>query len=187
MKKIILCISLLLYPSTIWALDIEGVQLPNQVEIDGITLPLNGAGIRTKFFFDIYVGALYLTHTTKNATAILANPNPARITMNILYSEVDKEKLRKGWIKGFQKNQQKDTFAALKDRLQRFNAMFTDLRKGDQVIFDFLSDGTTSVNIKGKQLGKLAGIDFQRALLSVWLGDKPADSDLKQAMLHNNE
>jgi len=42
---------------------------------------------------------------------------------------------------------------------------------------------TTQVQINGELKGSIAGADFNRALLKVWLGDEPADTDLKQAML----
>ena len=77
----------------------------------------------------------------------------------------------------------KAAFAALKDRLDIFNRMFTDLQKGDHVDFDFLNNGQTRVVVKGQLVGNIKGLDFQKALLAVWLGDKPADSGLKQAML----
>jgi len=72
---------------------------------------------------------------------------------------------------------------ALQDRLRAFNAMFGDAQRGDVLAFDFLSDGSTRVVINNKQKGEIPGVDFQRALLSVWLGENPADDDLKQAML----
>jgi hypothetical protein len=40
------------------------------------------------------------------------------------------------------------------------------------------------VALNGKPQGKpIAGADFQRALLAVWLGGKPVQADLKKAML----
>jgi hypothetical protein len=183
MKKLILGMLLFLFIAPAWAVEVEGVNVPNQIELEGEALSLNGAGVRTKFFFDIYVGALYLTHSVNHAEAVLANSNPARVSMDILYGEVDKEKLTKGWTSGFKKNQSKASFAALEERLTVFNHMFTDLEKGDHINFDFLANGQTRVVIKGKQVGSIEGVDFQQALLAVWLGDKPADSDLKEAML----
>jgi len=183
MKKIMLCMLLFLFIAPAWAVEVEGVNIPNQVVLEGKTLSLNGAGMRTKFFFDIYVGALYLESPASHAVAVLAKPSPARVSMVIVYGEVDKEKLIKGWTAGFKKNQNRASFAALKERLAVFNHMFTDLKKGDHINFDFLVNGATDIVIKGKQVGSIEGVDFQRALLAVWLGNKPADSDLKQAML----
>lgn len=184
MKQVVLWVmSLFLLLSPAWAVDVAGVQVLDKVEVGGQMLQLNGAGVRTKFFFDIYVGALYLPHPSSQAGAVLATPNPARVSMDILYSAVDKEKLVKGWNAGFKKNQSKASFAALKNRLDAFNAMFSDVRKGDHLYFDFLTNGETRVVIKGQQVGSIKGLDFQQALLTVWLGNKPADNDLKQAML----
>ncbi len=187
MKYTIILMALFLLPSSAWAVEVEGVSVPDQVVLKGEKLVLNGAGMRTKFFFDIYVGALYLASPISRAKTVLAKPNPARVSMDIVYSEVGKEKLTKGWTSGFEKNQGKTSFAALQERLAAFNRMFTDLKKGDHINFDFLVNGQTNVVIKGKQVGSIEGVDFQQALLAVWLGDKPADSDLKRAMLKGKE
>jgi len=38
--------------------------------------------------------------------------------------------------------------------------------------------------VNGEPRGKpIAGEDFYRALLRIWLGDKPVDGDLKQGLL----
>ena len=49
---------------------------------------------------------------------------------------------------------------------------------------DWLPEGGTRLSINGKQQGKdLAGEDFYQALLKIWLGPKPAQDDLKDALL----
>ena len=169
--------------ASVSAAEVEGVSVPEQAVVDGQTLVLNGAGVRTKFFFDIYVGALYLPSRTRDAQQAIAGRGPKRVTMHFLYGEVGKKKLTDGWIKGFEKNQSKDAMARLQDRLAQFNAMFTDARKGDEFVFDFLANGDTRVTLKGETKGIIPGEDFARALLAVWLGRKPADKDLKKAML----
>lgn len=182
LKKLSL-LMLVLFALPLWAAEIEGVAVADSVEVAGKSLKLNGAGIRTKFFFDIYIGALYLPQAATSAEQALSAPGPKRMTMIFLYDEVSREKLVNGWIEGFEKNQSEEAMAKLKGRLDQFNAMFADGRKGDRFIFDFLQDGSTVVTLKGKRSGIIEGGDFQRALLEVWLGNKPADKDLKSAML----
>ena len=185
MKQIRLFIfsALLLLPLYAQAMEIEGVKLPDEIQLQGKTLQLNGAGIRTKFFFDIYVGGLYLEQHAGSAKAVFADRGVKRVTMNFLYGKVDREKLTDGWDEGFEKNQSRQQMQALHARLDQFNALFTDARRGDAVVFDFLADGSTHVSINGTEKGVIQGADFQQALLAVWLGRKPADSDLKDAML----
>jgi len=165
------------------AAEVEGVRLPEQIVVAGRTLHLNGAGVRTKFFFDIYVGALYLEHPLRRAEAVLDDAGARHVRMVFLYKEVGREKLTAGWRAGFEKNQSRRSMDALRDRLAAFNRMFGDARRGDVIDFDFLPDGETRVAVNGRERGRIEGRDFQRALLAVWLGRRPADDDLKRAML----
>jgi hypothetical protein len=134
-------------------------------------------------FFDIYVGALYLPSKAATTAEALDMPGPKKVTMTFLYKEVDREKLVNGWDEGFRQNQSAEAMAKLQERLQQFNGLFVTARKGDVFIFDFLADGSTRVTLNGEQTGSIPGADFQKALLTVWLGDKPADKDLKKGML----
>ncbi len=184
--KYIPLLFVMLFVTPAWAVEVEGVSVPDSTTVGGETLKLNGAGVRTKFFFDIYVGALYLSERATSAEQAVNARGSKRITMSFLYGEVSGEKLANGWTKGFEKNQSKDSLAKLQARLNQFNAMFSDAHKGELFTFDFLKDGSTVVTLKGKRAGVIDGADFQRALLEVWLGKKPADKDLKKAMLQGS-
>jgi len=174
---------LCLLPEYGQAMEVEGVHLADTIQLEGKTLQLNGAGVRSKFFFDIYVAGLYLEHPSSSASAIMSNHGSKRVTMRFLYSEVDKEKLIGGWHQGFARNQSSERMSVLHTRLEQFSTFFEDGKRGDTIIFNFLSDGSTQVIIKGHEKGVIQGTDFQQALLAVWLGDHPADNDLKQSML----
>ncbi|MDQ6982480.1 MAG: chalcone isomerase family protein [Mariprofundus sp.] len=181
--RLLFLTALLLLPALSPAVEIEGVALPDTIQLQGKTLQLNGAGIRTKFFFDIYVGGLYLEQHETSAKAIIADTGNKRITMNFLYAEVDKEKLTDGWDEGFDKNQSDERMQKLKDQLASFNALFTTAHRGDSIVFDLFSDGSTHISFNGTEKGEIKGLDFQQALLAVWLGKKPADKGLKKSML----
>lgn len=165
--------------------ELADVTIDEQVSVDGIPAPLklNGAGIRYKFFFKIYVGALYLPEPQTDAASILKVPQPNRIAMHFTYDEVPEKKLTDAWVSGFEDNTDKATYETLKLRLDQFNGMFTDLHEGDVVLLDYLPGKGTRVSIKGVEKGIIEGADFNRALLSVWLGDDPVTEELKAAML----
>ncbi|MCW9047988.1 MAG: chalcone isomerase family protein [Gammaproteobacteria bacterium] len=175
----------LLFNSSLMARDVAGISFSEQVSVDGVEkqLSLNGAGIRYKFFFKIYVGALYLPAKQSNADVILKTPQANRVVMHFLYDEVEKEKLVNAWLDGFEDNLESAAFITLKDRLDKFNAMFSNLRKGDVVLLDYIPEQGTRVTIKGEQKGIIKGMDFNQALLSVWLGEEPVTEELKDAML----
>jgi hypothetical protein len=167
------------------AREVAGVDLPEQIKLEaaGTPLVLNGAGIRKKFFFSIYLASLYLPQATNDAGAIFALNQPNRVQMDMLYSEVEKEKLVAGWNDGFAANHSAEQLAPLRDRLQSFNAMFDTLVSGDRVQLDYLPAEGTRVSINGEARGVIPGQDFNQALLRVWLGESPVTKSLKRDLL----
>lgn len=188
MKKIATlsaAVFMMLLPAYASALQIKGVKIPEQITQKATQqkLVLNGAGVRDKFIFDIYVAALYLPGHSASAEQILADGASRRVVMHFLYKKIKKEKMRSAWREGFENNLDPGAFSALKPEIDAFNAAFGETLEGDVVIIDFLSDETTRVRINGAEKVRIMGAEFQRALLSIWLGESPVDGGLKRAML----
>ncbi|GMQ83502.1 MAG: chalcone isomerase family protein [Gammaproteobacteria bacterium] len=162
---------------------IAGVELADSYQLGGKSLALNGAGVRSKFFFKIYVGALYTGKTSNNAAELIAAPGPKSMQMTMLYKEVEAEKITSGWREGFRANVTNTEFKQLENRLQEFNALFPTLNAGDIVQMDYSPETGTELSINGKLLGTIPGEDFFSALLKVWIGDHPADNALKAGLL----
>lgn len=189
-KAVFLLLSMMIsiYVPSVSAKKLGDLYFPDKVQIAGTSTPLqlNGVGHRTKFFFKIYAGALYTVKKVHSRNAVQALTGPDRVVMHFIYSEVSRDKLVAAWQEGFQENNTAAQLKALAPEITQFNAMFPSLKKGDIVVLDYLPGKGTRVTIKGKVKGTIKGKDFNRALLDVWLGNKPADEDLKQAMLGND-
>jgi Chalcone isomerase-like len=184
--RILLYISLLASPLPAGAdMDISGIKLADQITLGNEPLALNGAGVRSKFFVEVYVGALYLNKTTHDARQALENTGAKSMQMVILYKEVDAEKITRGWVEGIENNLDKAAQAKIADRLSAFNALFPDLHAGDHVNMNFIPGRGTTLSINQQTLGEIEGDDFFAALLSVWLGSAPADKHLKTGLLGN--
>jgi len=56
------------------------------------------------------------------------------------------------------------------------------VREGDVIDLDFDARGV-AITDNGRQRGRIDDPAFGRALLRVWLGDNPAQSSLKKALL----
>ena len=170
---------------TVTAMEIEGVDIADTLSLpnSGPTLVLNGASIREKFFMDIYIGALYLESKTTDAKTILNDTGAASVLMHFLYSEVSKEKLTDAWTDGFESNTSHKTMEAIEERVMMFNKMFRTVHEGDVIRIDYLPDSGTHVRINGEWRGTVEGNDFFRALLAIWLGDRPITKALRKGML----
>ena len=64
-----LVLGALIYSLPAAALEIEGIEVAETISSadNKTTLLLNGAGLREKFYIDVYVGALYLPAKTTDA------------------------------------------------------------------------------------------------------------------------
>ena len=152
----------------------------------GQELLLNGAGLRTRFFFDVYVAGLYLAQKQTAAAEAIALPGAKRVALRLLRN-VSAKTLLDALNEGMQANNSAAELEALKTQLGELAALMNaigEAKKGDSVALDFDPQSGTRVSLNGKELGKpIAGAEFYRALLRVWLGDKPVQDSLKRGLL----
>lgn len=164
------------------ALTVEGVNLPLSLQAEGKTLKLQGAGLRKKLVFKVYVGALYLTVPTADAAAAIRADEPKRISLTFL-RDVDGKAIRETFQEGLFKNAQ-ERLPALGPRVEAFlRAAGSDVKKGQELAFTYLPGKGTAVTLVGSPRGSVEGRDFMEALWSVWLGDLPPSAELKKGML----
>ena len=178
-----LAVMLLAWALPASALEVAGVNVADKAKLGAAELVLNGAGIRTRAIFKVYVGALYLAEKKSTAADVLAQKGAKRVALTML-RELSAQQLNEAFESGIQANHTAAEVEAFKPRIAGLLALFTDGKKGDVILLDFLPESGTVVNVNGQAKGKpIPGEDFYRALLRIWLGDKPVDGDLKKAML----
>ena len=170
-----------------FASDIEGVKLPKRVQLGaaGPELVLNGAGVRVRLIFKVYVAALYLPEKTADAEAILRNDQPMRFTLNML-RDLSAKQINSSINDALRETLTPAERQPLESRMTRFNTVFNAMRevsKGTRVVLDYLPSQGTSVSINGEEKDRIPGADFRAALLRVWLGEQPRDPELRKALL----
>lgn len=185
MKKLLLLICCLFLSWNAGAMEVSGVKLPDSIHLGNHDLVLNGAGLRTRFFFKVYVAALYLGEKTHTVEAVLDESGVKRVSMHIL-REISDEKMLNAFNEAIAANHSPAEMQALEPQLKELTAIFHAIGKvkeGDVVNLDYFPDSGTQFIVNGVQRGNIPGAAFNRALLKIWLGDKPAQADLKQEML----
>lgn len=177
--------SLMLTSLPALAVKISGVEIPGTLTLAncGPELVLNGAGVRKKLFFDIYIGALYLPAKSNDASAILASSAPASVVMHFLYKKVSRKKITDAWTDGLADNLSAAEMRALRPRLDKFNALFRSMRRNGIIQLNYLPGKGTEVWINGEYRDTVRGEDFFHSLLGIWLGTHPVSDSLKQHML----
>ena len=185
MRILIIAICLFLSSTQIHAAEVSGVFIDAEIKAEnGELLVLNGAGLREKFWVDVYVGSLYLPTKSNDIGEILSKPESWRIQLDIVYKKVAQEKLLDSWREGFEKNQSPETLQQLQSRITAFYRFFDRSAVAkDQFWFDYQPGIGTRVSKNQQSLGVIPGEDFANALLEIWLGNHPVDKSLKKAML----
>ena len=169
------------------AAEIEGVRLADSVRLGegGPELVLNGAGVRTRVVFKVYVGALYLQRKAGDAKAVLSDPGAKRVAMHLL-RDLSADQLFSALNEGLRNNHTADELAKFDAQVKQLEGIFRAVKaakSGDTILLDYAPGAGTRVTVNGESRGVVPGDDFNRALLRVWLGEQPADAALKKAML----
>jgi long-chain acyl-CoA synthetase len=183
MRKYLIVLLTLCFAAGALAAEVGGVKLDDKAKVGGQELVLNGAGIRTRAIFKVYVGSLYVPAKASDLAGVLAK-GPRRIQMNLLRN-LTADQLVDALVDGLKENNSADELAAIKaqtDQLVSIMKSFGEAKEGNVVTLDFV-DGATAVGFNGAAKGTIPGEPFNRALTKVWLGDKPVQADLKKAML----
>ena len=151
------------------------------VEVEQTLLKRSGVGVLKYLgFIRIYSGALYLPPDADADQAL--DDIPKRLEVRYLRS-FKAEDIGAAAIAGMRRNTDPETFRELEPRIAHHNGLYEDLSSGDRVSLTYLPSVGTQVAINGRLKGTVGGADFARALFSLWLGDKPFDSDFKQSLL----
>lgn len=169
-------------PTVAQAKVVADVDIAEQATFAEQALVLNGAGVRSKFFMDLYVGSLYLPATANHLDSVLEQPI-AVIQLTITSGMITSDKMRSAIEEGFDAATD-NNIGSIKTDIQHFTQLFADeIVEGDQFTF-VTQKGRGVTSIKNGQLqGEIAGEAFRQALLKIWLGDNPAQKSLKQDML----
>ena len=183
MRKLTIAIVALCFGAGALAAEVGGIKLPDKATVGGQELVLNGAGIRTRAFFKVYVGSLYLPAKATDLDAVLAK-GPRRVQLNLL-RELSGDQLVDALVDGLKQNNSEQELAAVKaqtDQLATIMKAFGKVEEGNVVTLDFV-DGATAIGLNGAPRGTISGEPFNRALTKIWVGEKPVQTDLKKAML----
>jgi hypothetical protein len=148
-------------------------------------LTLNGSGIRKRVFFEVYAISLYLPKKTSSADEAISAPAPKRVDIRML-RDVSAEQFSGALAEGIRANHSEADARALEPSVKQLTAIMAEVQeaKKGMVISLGWNGKVTQLRVDGKATGSpIEGEDFYRALLRIWLGDKPVQDDLKKMLL----
>ncbi len=165
------------------AAEVAGVNVPDSIKAGQDSLLLNGAGVRTKFFMDLYVGGLYVKEKGMEAAEIVAADEPMAMRLHIISGLITSDKMESTTREGFE-NATGGNTAPIQDEIDNFIAVFKEkIEKNDVYDLIYVPGKGVETYKNGTYASVTKGLEFKQALFGIWLGDKPAQKSLKQEML----
>ncbi len=185
MKNLIIAAGLLLSLSldTNAQITVEGVTMPANLSAKSEQLVLNGAGLREKLFFDLYVGGLYLKSKSTDAKSIIEKDEAMAIKIEIISTLISSEKMIEAIDEGMTKSTKGNTTPLAKEIAQFKDAFKEEIVEGDKYDIIYVPGEGVTVYKNSKKVQNIAGLAFKKAAFGIWLCDEPADEDLKEEML----
>jgi len=166
--------------------EIEGVEFEPTARVGGQVLQLNGAGLRTRAFFKVYVAGLYVPQKTNSAATLLAQKGPRRVAITML-RDVDADAFSTAVSDGLEANHTPQQLAAFEAQIETLQANLKAIgnaRRGSLIHFDFSPEGGMLIRVDGRQKGSaIMGNDFFTAVLRNWIGEYPVDAGLKRRLV----
>jgi hypothetical protein len=165
------------------AAECQKIQFPDTVNAAGSDLMLNGLGIRkaTILAVKVYVAGLYLPQKSTDSAQILGSNRPWQLTLRFV-RDVDASDMRKAFDEGF-RNVLAERSAALQPKIDALKAQIVDIKKGQYLTFTNDPAKGVTVDMNGAAGSPIQEPDFAPTLLSIWLGPKPPNADLKTGLL----
>ncbi len=162
---------------------VSGVDIPGKIEIEDKELELSGAGQRSRWFMDLYVGSLYLPEPM-DAETIISADEPMAITLHITSGMINSDRMTSATEDGFEAATGGNT-SPIRDYIDEFMGVFEEeIEEGDVFKIAYLPEKGVVVYRNDEQTGSVdGGMAFKQALFGIWVGDDPAQDSLKKAML----
>src|SRR5450830_328675 len=138
------------------ATEVAGIKFDETAQVANTELKLNGAGIRYKAIFKVYVAGLYLKEKKTAVKDILSSEGTRRVTI-VMLRDLSSEDFSRGFMQGIQKNTEKAEKVKLTSQFLRLGELFAsipELKKGDVMTNDWVPGVGTVFTLNGKKLGE---------------------------------
>jgi hypothetical protein len=186
LRNLLIAVGLCWSTAAFAAVELSGIKVQDTITIADTKLQLNGAGIRYKGPFKVYVGDLYTTRPVKSLDELIAAPGPKRLSMTFL-REMNSAEFGKLLTRGMEDNVSKSELSKIIPGMIKMGDIFAankSFSPGDVCALEWDPAKGLSIWAKGKlQAEPFKDPAFFRALMSIWFGQSPADWKLKDQLL----
>ncbi len=163
---------------------VEGNRYPDTVEAGGRTLTLVGAGLRERWWFDVYTMGAYAEHRSCDPQVLIATDRAKSLRIDLL-RDVDAKTMAGALEDAFERNLPLNVPLGLQSQVDTFLGYFRkDLEKGDRMEITYVPGvGTTLIQNQEQQGWTLEGEGLANLLWSSYFSASTCCDGLKKQIL----
>jgi hypothetical protein len=164
-----------------FAAEIAGITYADTHKADKTELNLVGTGLmRYLVFIKAYVAALYMEEGVPSDKVLSDVAKRLEIEY---FVPIEAKDFVFSTNELTARNVDARTFARLRPRIDRINALYEDVSPGDRYSLTYIPGVGTELALNGEPKGTIEGNDFAAAVFSMWLGPRPIDESLRDSLL----
>ena len=166
------------------AANVGGREFPERINVPGVgnNLRLSGAAVFDRNYVPFYAAALYLPVSVRSTDQLLSGMAPYRVTIVWQIPALGADRVAEYWLKAFTEAAGADRLPRIRNQVERFLDLFGEAKHGQTILFDYIPDAGMRIFVDDKPVGQLAGVEFNKVLLSIWLGER-SPSEFRTALL----
>lgn len=164
---------------------LAGIELPEHLTLEKQKLYLNGAGVRNKFFLDIYALALYTSKSITTSGEAVSGKIPRALRIVITSPIVTNQLVTQSIYEGMKKSAG-EVFHLIEAHINEIIRVFNDhpIRTGDYYDILYIPGKGMSVYRKDSYAsGPQLSNELRDTVFGNWLGEHPRDLRLKRNLL----
>ena len=163
------------------AAEIEDIPFPEDVRVGEQKLPLHGLGLlRYRVFFRGYVGGLYLPENVPASRTLEDVPKALEL---YYFWDIEGRFFGEAAEDLLKSSHPPERVAALRERLDRLNGLYRDVKVGDRYRLTYVPGNGTTLSYNGEALGTIPGADFATDYFGIWLGETPLNEAFRDQMM----
>ena len=164
--------------------EVAGVSFPEQKEIAGHTLKLNGVALRKAMMVvKVFAGGFYLQQPTQDAATAIESEQVKHFYLHYLTSKATAKKLREGFLEAITAANPPELVKAHQEQIDQYAEWLDkDMQPGDVSESIYEPGVGLTLFINGEKKGTIPGPEFARLYMRYNLGEK-ADARLRKGYL----
>jgi hypothetical protein len=158
-----------------------GTFFDKKIVVSNFELKLKGTALlRYLVFMEAYAGAFYLPGDIRSEQAL--EDIPRHLVLDYR-AGIPANKFAEATTLRIKESVSKEVYNRLAPKVDQLNRLYRDVDSGDRYALTYIPGKGTTLSYNTIPLGTIEGIEFSKALFSIWIGENPIDEGFRDRLL----